>query len=64
MMAKEEDESDDRVLVQTWPFKVWATEKMKCQSCNTCLRVPGLRHCIYGGPFVFVRSVCEAETDG
>ena len=48
--------SNDRILIQTWPHKVWATEKMKCADCNECWVSPGSggSHCIYGGPHVWV----------
>ena len=58
-VAMKSEESEDRILIQTWPKKVWATEKMKCKSCKICWRMPGSRQCIYGGPFVFVRSPFE-----
>ena len=48
MKAKE----DKGLLIQTWPKKVWAIKKMKCNCCRECLedpRTPG--RCIYGGPF-------------
>ncbi len=51
-----ERDTDDRVLVATYPYKVWATEKVSCSACNTCLRVPGSQRCIYGGPFNFGRE--------
>jgi len=53
-MAPKNRETEDQILISTWPKKVWATEKMKCEACNECWRVPGSNRCIYGGPFVFV----------
>ncbi len=62
--AMKSEKSEDRILISTWPTKIWATEKMKCESCKECWRDPRSRNrCIYGGPFVFGGSD-SAPIDG
>ncbi len=55
--------NNDRILIGTWPHKVWATEKMRCNDCQECWVSPGSLQCIYGGPHVWVNKYPISPVD-
>lgn len=50
------NDKSDRILIGTWPHKIWATEKMQCNDCKECWADPGSLQCIYGGPHIWVNE--------
>ncbi len=55
--------NDDRILIGTWPHKIWAIEKMRCNDCQECWVHPGTSHCIYGGPHVWIDEYPIPKSD-